>query len=99
MKITEIISGKKPSLSFEVFPPKTSDNFETVEAAALKIADLKPSYMSVTYGAGGSTSKFTADIAAHILERGVTPLAHLTCISSTRENVRQQLDNLKKKRN
>lgn len=97
MKITEIISGKKPSLSFEVFPPKTSDNFETVEAAALKIADLKPSYMSVTYGAGGSTSKFTADIAAHILERGVTPLAHLTCISSTRENVRHQLENLKKK--
>lgn len=73
MKITEIISGNTPSLSFEVFPPKTSDNFETVEAAALKIADLKPSYMSVTYGAGGSTSKFTADIAAHILEHGVTP--------------------------
>ena len=97
MKITEIISEKKPSLSFEVFPPKTSDNFETVEAAALKIADLKPSYMSVTYGAGGSTSKFTADIAAHILERGVTPLAHLTCISSTRENVRQQLGNLREK--
>lgn len=97
MKITEIISAEKPSLSFEVFPPKTSDKFETVEKAALEIADLKPSYMSVTYGAGGGTSKFTADIAEHILKRGVTPLAHLTCISSTRDMVRKQLELLKEK--
>ena len=55
MKITDIISGEKPSLSFEVFPPKSGANFETVEEAALKIAALKPSYMSVTYGAGGGT--------------------------------------------
>lgn len=67
MKITEIISADKPSLSFEVFPPKTSDKFDTVEKAALEIADLQPSYMSITYGAGGGTSKFTADIAEHIL--------------------------------
>lgn len=73
MKITDIISGEKPSLSFEVFPPKSGANFETVEEAALKIAALKPSYMSVTYGAGGGTSRYTADIAGDILKRGVTP--------------------------
>lgn len=97
MKITDIITAEKPSLSFEVFPPKTSDNFDSVEKAALEIADLKPSFMSVTYGAGGGTSKFTADIAEHILNRGVTPIAHLTCISSTGEAVKNQLKLLKEK--
>ena len=77
MKITEIIKGKAPSLSFEVFPPKTSDNFESVMADAEKIAALKPSYMSVTYGAGGGTSEFTAEIASRIRSTGVEPLAHL----------------------
>lgn len=97
MKIIDIINGEKPSLSFEVFPPKTSDKFDSVEKPALEIADLKPSFMSVTYGAGGGTSKYTAEIAEHILQRGVTPLAHLSCISSTREMVRQQLTELKNK--
>lgn len=97
MKIIDIITAEKPSLSFEVFPPKTDDKFETVQKAALEIADLSPDYMSVTYGAGGGTSKFTADIAEDILKRGVTPLAHLSCISSTKEIVRKQLINLKSK--
>ena len=97
MKIIDIINGEKPSLSFEVFPPKTSDKFDTVEKAALEIADLNPSFMSVTYGAGGGTSKYTAEIAERILRRGVTPLAHLSCISSTREMVREQLTSLKAK--
>lgn len=52
MKILEIINGTKPSLSFEVFPPKTDDKFESVLSAAGEIAKLRPSYMSVTYGAG-----------------------------------------------
>ena len=60
MKITEIISAEKPSLSFEVFPPKTSDKFESVLNAASEIAKLNPSYISVTYGAGGGTSSYTA---------------------------------------
>ena len=97
MKIIDIIYGETPSLSFEVFPPKTSDKFDTVEKAALEIADLNPSFMSVTYGAGGGTSKYTAEIAERILQRGVTPLAHLSCISSTREMVREQLTSLKAK--
>ena len=66
MKLTEIIKGSKPSLSFEVFPPKTSDNFESVKTATEQIAKLNPSYMSVTYGAGGGTSDYTAQIAKNL---------------------------------
>ena len=97
MKITEIISQEKPSLSFEVFPPKTSDNFDSVMSATLEIAKLSPSYMSVTYGAGGGTSQYTADIASKLLSRGVTPLAHLSCISSTKEQIHTLLSDLKKR--
>ena len=59
MKLIDIINGNKLSLSFEVFPPKTSDVFESVKTATEKIAELKPSYMSVTYGAGGGTSEYS----------------------------------------
>ena len=82
MKITDIINGKQPSLSFEVFPPKSFDSFETAKRAAEEIADLAPGYMSVTYGAGGSTDVYTPEIASAILAKGVTPLAHLTCVGS-----------------
>ena len=96
MKITEIITAKKPSLSFEVFPPKTSESFESVLSAAKEIALLSPSYMSVTYGAGGGTSKYTLDIAKNIKELyGVPTLAHLTCVSSTKESVRQKINEIK----
>lgn len=95
MKLTEIINGKKPSLSFEVFPPKTSDAFDGVKKATEEIAKLKPSYMSVTYGAGGGTSDYTAQIAKNLKNHGVTSLAHLTCISSTKEMVHNQLEKLK----
>lgn len=71
MKITEIISSPKPSLSFEVFPPKTSDNFDSVMAATEEIADLNPSFMSVTYGAGGGTSEYTAEIASRLLSKSL----------------------------
>lgn len=94
MKITDIICADRPSLSFEVFPPKTSDNFDSVMAAASEIAALSPSYMSVTYGAGGGTSMFTAEIASKLLSLNVTPLAHLSCISSTHSTIRERLDDL-----
>ena len=90
MKIIDIINGEQPSLSFVVFPPKTSEIFDSVEKPALQIADLNPSFMSVTYGAGGGTSKYPAEIAEHILQHGVTPLDHISCISSPREMVRKQ---------
>ena len=96
MKITDIITGKKPCLSFEVFPPKTSDKFESVSSATKAIAALKPGFMSVTYGAGGGTSKYTADIAQNIQEEyGVTSIAHLTCVSSTREEIGERLSDLR----
>lgn len=94
MKITDILNSDKLSLSFEVFPPKTGDKFDTVKAATEDIARLNPSYMSVTYGAGGGTSEYTLQIAKNLKEKGVTPLAHLTCVSSTKSEVRNQLDKL-----
>lgn len=97
MKIRDILAEDKPTLSFEVFPPKTEDAYETVEKAAKEIAGLKPSFMSVTYGAGGGTSDYTVGIASDLQRKyRVTPLAHLTCVSSTREKVAQVLAELKK---
>ncbi len=91
MKITDLLT-KNLSLSFEVFPPKTETSFESVKIATEEIAKLKPAFMSVTYGAGGGTSKYTLDIAKNIKDLyGVSTLAHLTCVSSTRETVRQKI--------
>lgn len=95
MKITDILNSGKPSLSFEVFPPKTGDAFENVKEATEKIAALHPSYMSVTYGAGGGTSAYTLKIAQNLAAHGVTPLAHLSCVSSTRKDVHERLTELR----
>lgn len=92
MKVSDILKQDKVTLSFEVFPPKTSDKYEKTAAAAKKIAALKPDFMSVTYGAGGGTGTFTASIASEIQkEYGVPTLAHLTCVSSSREFVRNMV--------
>ena len=96
MKIIDIITQNKLSLSFEVFPPKTETSFESVKAATEEIAKLRPAFMSVTYGAGGGTSKYTLDIAKNIKELyGVPTLEHLTCVSSTREAVRHKIEEIK----
>ena len=98
MKITQIFAEHEVTISFEVFPPKTDDRYATVEKAACEIAALHPSFMSVTYGAGGGTSKNTASIAADIQDKFHTPvLAHLTCVSSTREHVRNMVSIYKEK--
>ena len=98
MKIIDLIKSPKPTLSFEVFPPKTSQNFESVRTAVEEIAALGPAFMSVTYGAGGGTSDFTADIAADIQDKfGVPALAHMTCVSSSREKVHAVTETLKAK--
>ena len=92
MKITEILNTDKLSLSFEVFPPKTETGFESVKKATEEIAALRPSFMSVTYGAGGGTSKYTLDLAKNIKEKyGVPTLAHLTCVSSSKTTVREKI--------
>ncbi len=97
MKLTEILKKDALSLSFEVFPPKTDSDFESVRAATEKIARLLPAFVSVTYGAGGGTSKYTLEIAKNIRDSvGVPTLAHLTCVSSTRETVRQKIADMQK---
>ncbi len=96
MKIIDLLAQDKPTLSFEVFPPKTSDTYDAVAGATQAIATLRPDFMSVTYGAGGGTSDYTVGIASGIREQyGVEVLAHLTCASSTREHVAHVLEQLK----
>ena len=98
MKIIDILNQDRPTLSFEVFPPKTSDTYDSVAKATQEIAALRPDFMSVTYGAGGGTSDYTVGIATGIQQQyGVDVLAHLTCASSTRDHVAQVLEHLKEK--
>ena len=96
MKIKDRLSENRVNISFEVFPPKTDAGYGKVLEATEEIAALKPSFISVTYGAGGGTSKNTVKIASHIQnDLGVASLAHLTCASSTKEEVRQVIEQLK----
>jgi len=95
MKITELLSQPRPTLSFEVFPPKKDGDYAPIRAAVKEIAHLNPDFMSVTYGAGGGTSAYTGAIAAAVQGQGVSALAHLTCVSSTREDILAQLKELK----
>ncbi len=96
MKISKLLKSEALSLSFEVFPPKTESNYDSVRTATEEIASLRPSFMSVTYGAGGGTSKYTLEIAKNIKERyGVPSIAHLTCVSSTKETVAQRIEDIK----
>ena len=95
MKLSTLFS-ERFSLSFEVFPPKTDMAFESVKTATEEIAKLRPSFMSVTYGAGGGTSEYTLEIAKNIKEQyNVPTLAHLTCVSSTKETVRRKIEQMK----
>lgn len=96
MKISEILKQNKQTISFEVFPPKTETAFDSIRFATEEIAGLSPAYMSVTYGAGGGTSKYTLDIAENIEKNyGVPTLAHLTCVSSTRATVLTRIADMK----
>lgn len=96
MKIIDILSKNNMSLSFEVFPPKKESSFESVKNATEEIAACKPAFMSVTYGAGGGTSKYTLEIAKNISEKyGVPTLAHLTCVSSSRAIVHERIEDMK----
>ena len=96
MFISEMLNNDKVTVSFEVFPPKADSSFDVVKSAVGELNGLHPDYMSVTYGAGGSTSKRTADIASHIQnELGTNALAHLSCIAATRGQISEQLKELK----
>lgn len=95
MQLKNLWNEKNVTLSFEVFPNKKHSDFETVRDAVEKIAQLKPDFMSVTYGAGGGTSANTAELARIIQSNGVTALAHLTCVSSDRARIKQELEKLR----
>ncbi len=95
MKISELLNNDGLFMSFEVFPPKNDTAFDSVKAATENIAKLAPSFVSVTYGAGGGTSRYTLEIAKNIKETtGVPTLAHLTCVSSTKETVREMIESI-----
>ncbi len=96
MKIRELLQQHTLSISFEVFPPKTESSFDSVRTATEEIARLRPAFMSVTYGAGGGTSRYTLDIAKNIkAQYGVPTLAHLTCVSSTRQTVGERIADIR----
>lgn len=96
MKVTEILKQDKPTISFEVFPPKKDTDFADVEAAATSIAELNPGYMSVTYGAGGSTKGLTIKLAEGIQNKyNVPTIAHLTCVCADNAGISQALEDMK----
>lgn len=97
MQLSKLLEKNEPTLSFEVFPPKTSDGYEKVKSATEEIASLRPSFMSVTYGAAGTTKGYTVSIAENIQKKyGVTALSHLTCVSVTKSDVKAITAELKK---
>ena len=95
MKISQRLKEQEITVSFELFPPKEGSKLTEYKAIAHQVAQLNPSFISVTYGASGGTSAYTAEVAKEVMACGVPALAHLTCASSTKEEVRAVLDNLK----
>lgn len=98
MFITDISKEKKLTVSFEVFPPKKTEMFQGVREAVSSLAQLKPDFISITYGAGGGTSEHTANLSAEIQDiHKITALSHLTCVSSTKDNIEAEIEKLKSK--
>ena len=95
MKISDILKENRVTVSFEVFPPKKWDKIESTKAVVREMAKEKPSFMSVTYGASGTQAGFTQEIANEIKNSGVTPLSHLTCLTSTRDKIQHVVGELK----
>ncbi len=95
MKIKDILNQNQTTFSCEIFPPKLYMNIDKTKAVVDEICTLKPDFMSVTYGAGGGTSKQTVEIAQYINSKDMTALAHLTCASSNKEEVCAAIDKLK----
>lgn len=97
MKIKDLLKEEKVTFSCEIFPPKKEGSFGEVFQVVDRISELGVDFISVTYGAGGSTSKKTTEVASYIQnKKNVTALAHLTCIDSTKEQIDQRIRELKK---
>ena len=97
MSIADILNSKKVSLSFEVFPPKKKEALESIKKTAVSLTKLNPDFISITFGAGGTTQGYTAEIAEAIENNGTTSLAHLTCVRSTVEDLEATITDLKKR--
>lgn len=95
MKIIDTLNLHPITISMEVFPPKSDVKFESVRESVQAISRLHPSFVSCTYGAGGGTSRYTVEIAQDIMQEGVPSMAHLTCISSTKDSVHEQILKIK----
>ena len=95
MKISEILKENPITISMEVFPPKSDVKLESVRATVREISRLRPAFVSCTYGAGGGTSRYTVEIAQDVMGEGVASMAHLTCISSTRDTVKDQIGRIR----
>jgi methylenetetrahydrofolate reductase (NADPH) len=95
MKIKDLLAKGSPSVSFEVFPPKKDSPFEPVKVAVTRLARLGPSFISVTYGASGNAQANTAEIASFVQACGTPALAHLTCLTSSRERIANEITNLR----
>lgn len=96
MKISQRLREQEITVSCELFPPKEGNKLSEYKAIAREVAALNPSFISVTYGASGGTSEYTAQVAREVMDCGVPALAHLTCVSSTREKVHQVLGELQR---
>lgn len=94
MKISDILKNNKVTVSFEVFPPKQWDKIENTKSVVREMSKSNPAFMSVTYGAAGTTSGFTTEIATEIKSSGVTPLSHLTCLTSTKDKIHEVVNEL-----
>lgn len=95
MKVSELLKSDKVTISVELFPPKKGSQLENYKAIVGQMAELKPSYISCTYGATGGTSDYTVEIADTINSYGIPAIAHLTCASSTKEKVQSVIKELK----
>lgn len=96
MKIKDILDQKKLSISFEIFPPKKDSSYDSVMNTALALSALNPDFMSITYGAGGTTCSYTTEIASQLQKKGGTPaLAHLTCVGSCKNDLDGIVKNLR----
>ncbi len=95
MRIAELFKQKKAIWSFEVFPPKQQSAMDGINATLAQLKDLAPDYVSVTYSAGGSRNAHTAAVASKVKELGMLPLGHITCVNSTKDEVRAALGGLK----
>ena len=98
MKISEKLSSSSPIFSFEFFPPKNSEGFATLYETIARLKSSAPGFVSVTYGAGGTTRSKTVDLVGNIKNAiGIESMAHLTCVGHNEHEINSVLENLYEK--